>query len=60
LSNGATGQALGAVGYNWTQNVATTFGYRVLYTYDRQDTGDRSFRLLQWMHGPYAALKYSF
>jgi hypothetical protein len=60
LSNSATGQALAAVGYNWTQNVATTFGYRVLYTYDKQDTGDRSFRLVQWMHGPYAALKYTF
>ena len=63
----ATGQALAAVGYNWTQNIATTLGYRVLYTYDKQDTGDTritaantSFRFQQWMHGPFVALKYSF
>jgi HD-like signal output (HDOD) protein len=59
-------RALAAVGYNWTQNIATTVGYRVLYTYDRQDTGDAritaadtSFRFQQWLHGPFAALKYS-
>ena len=67
LSNSATGQALAAVGYNWTPNIATTLGYRVLYTYDKQDTGDtritganESFRYQQWMYGPYAALKFSF
>jgi len=39
----------------------------VLYTYDKQDTGDTritgandSFRYQQWMYGPYAALKFSF
>jgi hypothetical protein len=37
LSNSATGQALGAVGYNWTQLISTTFGYRVLYSYDKED-----------------------
>ena len=42
-------------------NIATTLGYRVLYTYDKQDTGgDRSFRLQQWMYGPYAAIKFGF
>jgi hypothetical protein len=63
----ATGQALAAVGYNWTQNIATTLGFRVLYTYDKQDTGDTritaangSFRYQQWMYGPYVALKYGF
>ena len=62
----ATGQALAAVGYNWTQNIATTLGYRVLYTYDQQDTGQtltgasKSFRYLQWMYGPYVAFKYGF
>jgi hypothetical protein len=48
LSNSATGQALAAVGYNWTRNVATTFGYRVLYTYDKQDTGDRRSICAGW------------
>ena len=62
----ATGQALAAVGYNWTDNIATTLGYRVLYTYDQQDTGQtltgasKSFRYLQWLYGPYVALKYGF
>jgi len=63
----ATGQALAAVGYNWTANISTTLGYRVLYTYDKQNTGDTrptgqngSFRYQQWMYGPYVALKYGF
>ncbi len=66
-SDSATGQALASVGYNWTQNWSTTLGYRVLYTYEKQDTGfnfitgaDRSFRYQQWMYGPFAGVKYSF
>ena len=35
VTNSATAQGLGAVGYNWTQSIATTLGYRVLYTYDK-------------------------
>ncbi len=50
MSNNATGQALAAVGYNWTANIATTLGYRVLYTYDKQDTGGSgNFRYQQWI-----------
>jgi hypothetical protein len=67
LDNSATGQALASVGYNWTKNIATTLGYRVMYTYTNQDTGfnevtfqPRSFRYRQWMHGPFAGCKYSF
>ena len=66
-SDSATGQALASVGYNWTQNIATTLGYRVMYTYTNQDTGfnavtleSRSFRYQQWMYGPFAGFKYSF
>ncbi len=65
-SDSATGQALASVGYNWTQNWSTTLGYRVLYTYEKQDTGltitgeDRSFRYQQWMYGPFVGVKYSF
>ncbi len=66
-SDSATGQALASVGYNWTQNIATTLGYRVMYTYTDQDTGfneltfqPRSFRYRQWMYGPFAGFKYSF
>jgi len=66
-SDSATGQALASVGYNWTQNISTTIGYRVMYTYTHQDTGfneltfqPRSFRYQQWMYGPFAGFKYSF
>jgi hypothetical protein len=66
-SDSATGQALASVGYNWTKNISTTLGYRVMYTYTHQDTGfndltlqPRSFRYQQWMYGPFAGLKYSF
>jgi hypothetical protein len=65
-SDAATGQALASVGYNWTQNISTTLGYRVMYTYTHQDTGfsqltfePRSFRYQQWMYGPFAGFKYS-
>ena len=61
LSDSATGQALGAVGYNWTPSIATTLGYRVLYAYRKDDNAaNGSFRLQQWMYGPFAALKHSF
>ena len=66
-SDSATGQALASVGYKWTANIATTFGYRVMYTYTNQDTGfneltfqPRSFRYQQWIYGPFAGFKYSF
>ncbi len=66
-SDSATGQALASVGYNWTPNISTTLGYRVMYTYTNQDTGfnaltlePRSFRYQQWMYGPFAGFKYSF
>lgn len=65
-SDSATGQALASVGYQWTANVATTLGYRALYTYEKQDTGfdgqfrDRSFRYQQWLYGPFAGLKVTF
>ncbi len=66
-SDSATGQALASIGYNWTQNIQTTLGYRVMYTYTHQDTGysqltfePRSFRYQQWMYGPFAGFKYGF
>jgi hypothetical protein len=65
-SDSATGQGLASVGYNWTPSIATTFGYRVLYIYEKQNTGynvafePRSFRYQQWMYGPFAGFKYSF
>jgi hypothetical protein len=65
-SDSATGQALASVGYNWTPSIATTLGYRVLYTYEKQDTGvdfnfeRRRFLYQAWMYGPFAGFKYSF
>jgi hypothetical protein len=61
LDNSATGQVLGSVGYNWTPSIATTLGYRVLYTYYRDVSGPlRDFRYQTWMYGPFAGFKYSW
>ena len=61
LDNSATGQVLGSIGYNWTQNISTTVGYRVLYAYDKQNNaGNGSFRFQSWIYGPFAGFKYSF
>ena len=39
--------------YNWTDSIASTLGYRVLYTYDKQNSGgNRNFRYQQWMYSP--------
>jgi hypothetical protein len=60
-SDSATGQGLASIGYNWTPSIATTIGYRVMYAYEKQDSGsDRSFRFQQWMYGPFAGVKFSF
>jgi hypothetical protein len=61
LSDSATGQVLGSVGYNWTPSIATTLGFRALYTYERQISGPaHDFRYQSWMYGPFAGFKYSF
>lgn len=61
LSNSATGQALGSVGYNWTPSIATTLGYRVLYAYERDISGpSRDFRYQSWTYGPFVGFKYGF
>jgi len=61
LSNSATGQVLGSVGYNWTPSFSTTVGYRVLYTYFRDISGPlHDYRYQSWMYGPFAGAKYSF
>jgi hypothetical protein len=59
--NSATGQVLGSFGYNWTPSIATTLGYRVLYTYFRDISGPlRDYRYQAYMYGPFAGFKYSF
>jgi len=61
LDNSATGQVLGSVGYNWTPSIATTLGYRVLYAYERQESGPlHDFRYQSWTYGPFAGFKYGF
>jgi hypothetical protein len=61
LSNSATGQVLGSVGYNWTPSFSTTLGYRVLYTYFRDESGPaHDYRYQSWMYGPFAGAKYAF
>jgi hypothetical protein len=61
LSNSATGQVLGSVGYNWTPSFSTTLGYRVLYTYFRDESGPlHDYRYQSWMYGPFAGAKYTF
>ena len=61
LNNSATGQVLGSVGYNWTPSFSTTLGYRVLYTYFRDESGPlHDYRYQSWMYGPFAWAKYSF
>jgi hypothetical protein len=61
LSNSATGQVLGSVGYNWTPSFSTTLGYRALYTYFRDDNGSlHDYRYQTWTYGPFAGAKYSF
>ena len=61
LDDSATGQVLGSVGYNWTPSFSTTLGYRVLYTYFRDESGPlHDFRYQSWMYGPFAGAKYSF
>ncbi len=60
LHDSATAQVLGAVGYNWSQTIATTVGYRMAYGYDRQAAATGSFRLQEWIYGPFVALKFNF
>lgn len=57
----ATYQFFGAVGYNWTQAIATTVGFRALYLYNQQynDLGG-SFRIHQTLLGPQVQVTYKF
>jgi hypothetical protein len=44
-SDSATGQVLASVGYNWTPSIATTLGYRLLYTLICCNRSNYSLRL---------------
>ena len=49
------------VGYNWTQSISTSVGYRILYT-DYVHSNDRggSFRYNTTLYGPYVGVSYNF
>jgi len=58
----ATAQGYGAVGYKWSQSIATSLGYRVFYAYYQTpaNTGSGSFRFQETMHGPEFDVTYTF
>lgn len=51
-----TAQGFAAIGYNWSDKVSTSLGYRVLYT--DYDKGGFVYNITQ--HGPYAGLAFHF
>jgi hypothetical protein len=56
-----TWQTFGAVGYNWSEAVSLTLGFRALYAYEKEPgnvTGN--FRFQQTMLGPQFAVGYAF
>ena len=56
-----TSQGFAAAGYNWTQSVSTSLGFKALYTdYQRNNSNSGSFRYKTTLYGPYVALNYNF
>jgi hypothetical protein len=56
-----TNQNQVTIGYNWTQSISSSFGYRTLYTNYVKDNGlDGSFRYNALLYGPYASVSYNF
>jgi hypothetical protein len=53
-------QGLISVGYRWTPTVATTFGFRALYTDYSSGSGPGSFRYNATLYGPFVGLSMSF
>jgi hypothetical protein len=57
----ATWQTFAAVGYNWTQNISSTLGFRALYVdYEKANNFNGSFRFQQTLLGPQATITYAF
>ena len=50
------------VGYNWTQSISTSVGYRILYTdyVKSNDNEGGSFRYNTTLYGPYIGVSYNF
>ncbi len=56
-----TWQAFGALGYNWTQSISTTVGFRALYVYyQKANNNNGSFRFQETILGPQATISYAF
>lgn len=56
-----TWQTFAAVGYNWTQNISSTVGFRALYVdYEKANNFNGSFRFQQTLLGPQATIIYAF
>jgi hypothetical protein len=53
-------QGLLSVGYRWTPTVATTLGFRALYTDYSSGSGPGSFRYKATLYGPFAGLSLTF
>jgi hypothetical protein len=56
ISSDLTLQGTATVGYNWTDNIASTFGYKALYT----DYKDGGFRYDATQHGILSKLVFKF
>jgi hypothetical protein len=56
-----TWQTFAAVGYNWTQHISSTLGFRALYVdYEKANNFNGSFRFQQTLLGPQATITYAF
>jgi len=61
-SRSATAQIQGAVGYNWTQHLTSTVGFRVTYVYYQTaaNSGNGTFRFQETLYGPQFNTTYAF
>ncbi|WP_296707309.1 hypothetical protein [Rhodoblastus sp.] len=56
-----TWQTFAAVGYNWTQHISSTLGFRALYVdYEKANNFNGSFRFQQTLLGPQVTITYAF
>jgi hypothetical protein len=49
-----------AVGYNWTQNIATSLGFKLIYDNYQHNNGNGSFRYNMATYGPVVNLSVNF
>ncbi|WP_246413254.1 hypothetical protein [Rhizobium indicum] len=56
IASDLTLQGMATVGYNWTDTISSSFGYRALYT----DYSDDGFRYDATQHGLFTRLSFHF